>query len=326
MTSPPGRFACGPLDIEVEASEPVVHARLGEPLGIYDQRWPDPRRSVKVVATATDGPAPSVSGTFLLCSRMAVDRIGSALVGVTRSGVHGTGHLGPAGECWNIAVPLQLLESEALDELEDLVGLALTTGWRRAGWVPVHAAAVANGPRVALLCSESGGGKSTLTASMLRRGWCTLGDDKLLLRLDAGRTPEIGSLLSTFNLDPRTNEWMPEIGPLDHLPRYSAWTEKRRVQARAIWSGGVISRGQPTHLVELRRVDRRGVRTTPLPPAEVLSALLRQVVLPSDAATTKPMLACLGTTAGRLAGVRMEVGPDAYSNTDVAAILDQALP
>jgi hypothetical protein len=325
MTGLPARFACGPLDVEVMASEPVLQARLGGPLGIYDQRWPDPRRSVKIVAAGTEKPAPRVKGTFLTCSRMVVDRIGGDLVGVTQSGACGTGHLGPTGECWHIAVPRRLLEFEDLDELEDLIGLALTTGWRRAGWVPVHAAAVANGPRVALLCSESGGGKSTLTASMLRHGWRTLGDDKLLLREGERGTPELGSLLSTFNLDPRTREWMPEIGTLDHLPRYSAWTDKRRVQAAVIWSDAVIPRGQPTHLVELLRVDRPGVRTTLLPPADVLSVLLRQVVLPGDVATTKPMLACLANTAGRLTGVRMEVGTDAYCNTDVAGILGRAL-
>jgi hypothetical protein len=322
------RFACGPLDVDVTASEDVVHAKLAEALDMFDQPWPDPRRPVNIAVERTKSTVAEVRGAYLTCSRMAVDRVGGALIAVTDSGVHATGDLGPDGDSWRIGVPQRLIESgrlDDLDELEDVIGLALTTGWRRAGWAPVHAGAVARGPRVAMLCSTTGGGKSTVAAAMLRRGWRALGDDKLLLRLDEDGQPELRSLLSTFNLHPQTTEWMPEVGPFDHLPRYSAWTDKRRVPTTVIAPSPLLREGRPTHLVELRRGTAPGVRTTPLPAADVLSVLLRQSVLPTDAATTKPLLACLAATAGRLEGVRMDVGPDAYRTIDVAAILEQSL-
>lgn len=328
MTATTRRFACGPLDVDVISAHPAIDAKMVETLGMYDQPWPEPRRPVHIVGEPTDDAPPRVDGTYLCCSRMAVDRVGDDVVAATRCGAHIRSTSSAGHDCWRIVVPNRLVVTgrfEELDELEDLIGLAVTTGWRRAGWVPVHAAGVVDGERVAVVCSTSGGGKSTLSAVMVRRGWATLGDDKLLLRVDHTGTPEVRSLLSTYNLHPRTAEWLPELGPIDHLPRYSGWTEKRRVPAAAIAPEAMCTAAVPTHLVELRRVDRPGARVTGLGANDTLSVLLRQTVLPSDAATTKPIVAALGITARRLRGVRLEVGPDAYGVDDVAAVLDEAL-
>lgn len=326
MTGPPGRFACGPLEVTALASDAAVEARLHQALSAYGERWPAPLRPVAIAAAVTGAPPPATTGTYLACARMLVDREGDALVATTTSGVHGIGHAGPDGDCWRIAVPPDLMADGELHDLDDIVGLALTTGWRQAGWVPVHAAAVADGDRVALVCSASGGGKSTLTVAMVERGWRALGDDKVLLRIDERGRPEARSLLSTFNLDPRTREWVPAVGSLDHLPPYSVWTDKRRVEAAVISPEAMMPRGQPTHLVHLVRGDGApAVRVSPLSTVDVTATLLRQVAFPSDAAATKPMLAALAAVGAQLTGVRVEVGPDAYRHTDVAASLEAAL-
>jgi hypothetical protein len=257
---------------------------------------------------------------------MFVDSTDDGLVAATASGIHGSGRVGAEGDRWHMSVPSGLVAAGRLHDLEDLVGLALTTGWRSAGWVPLHAAAVANGDRVALICSESGGGKSTLTVAMVQHGWRTLGDDKLLLRIDASGAPEVRSLLSTFNLHPRTHEWVPQVGPLDGLPRYSIWTDKRRVRVKAISPGAMARRARPTHLVHLVRGEGPPeLRMAALSPTDVTSTLLRQVVFPTDPTATRPMLDTLAKATGHLRGRRVEIGPDAYRHNDVAAALEMQL-
>ena len=80
-------------------------------------------------------------------------------------------------------VPRSSSDPWVLTDIESLLSLVLTEGWRAEGWIPLHAAAVVRFDTCALICAESGGGKTSLTAALVREGWQTLGDDKLLLRI-----------------------------------------------------------------------------------------------------------------------------------------------
>ncbi len=212
------------------------------------------------------------------------------------------------------------------EDIEDLVGLALTTAWRGLGLVPVHAGAVVHNGACALLCAPSGGGKTTLTAALIRRGWATLGDDKLLLSLGPDGRPRLEALIHTFNLHPNARRWFPEVGELAALPRYSAWTEKRKVRIADIWPGVTCERGEPTHLVRVHRHEGAdGVRVRALPAAELLSILLRQTVIPNDRRLARGILATVAATAGRLVGLEVELGHDVYRDPDRLAALEGAL-
>jgi hypothetical protein len=227
---------------------------------------------------------------------------------------------------WAIATPAEFDISERPEDVEDLLSLVLTTGWRRAGWLPMHAAVVVNGSRCVFLCAPSGGGKTSLTAALIRRQWRTLGDDKVLLRIGAGQAVELAALMHHFNLDPRAQEWFAEVGDLRRFPAYSAWTEKRRVYVEDIWPGKAAWRGRPTHLVSLvQREGGTGIKITPLQRAEILATLLRQTVVPRDRKIAGEILSTVAAAARELEGLRIEIGAEAYRDPGGLEALERAL-
>ncbi len=167
---------------------------------------------------------PMVDSSYLRCSRMAVCRSPDGLIATSSSGGDLTLVRSASVDRWHMNVPTSLAD---LEELEDFLVLVLTTGWRCLDWIPLHAGALSRGGCCIIVCAPSGGGKSTLTAGLMRAGWRTLGDDKLLLRIVDGR-PRLAAVLHSLNLHPRTRQWFPEVGDLWLLPAYSAWTEKRK--------------------------------------------------------------------------------------------------
>ena len=315
-------FRCGPLEIRLDAPAAMAW-KFAETMRLYDLRWDEADAAIGITARIATCDAPPARGTFLTCARMLVDVRGDELAATTRSGAHA--RLRAGRRSWDVTVPEALLRQGRLEELEDLVSLVLTTGWRDAGWVPVHAAAIVRGAHCALLCAPTGGGKSTMTAAAVRRGWSTLGDDKLLLRVRDG-APELRALLHTFNLHPRTQEWFPEVGAIARLPRYSSWTEKRKVQAGRIWPATAATSARPSTLVVLTRSERRGgVDVAPLAPDRVLDTLLRQTVIPSHAPTARAIVTAVSRTAAALRGFAVTVGADAYRDAECIAGLERAI-
>lgn len=315
-------FRCGPLEIRVDADARVAW-KFAETLALYDLRWNDAETLVEISARVGASGRVPAHGTFLRCARMLVDTVDGGLFASTRSGASASYRA--AEERWDVRVPEALLAAGRLEELEDVVSLILTTGWRNLGWVPLHGAAIVNGAHCAVLCAPTGGGKSTMTAAAVRRGWRTLGDDKLLLRI-AGGAPELRALLHTFNLHPRTQEWFPEVGPIARLPRYSAWTEKRKVQAARIWPRTGALSARPTALVVLERSDADGgVSIAPLRRAAVLDTLLRQTVIPAQRDIARAIVTTVSRTAATLRGIAVCVGVDAYRDPGCIAALEAAI-
>ena len=180
-------------------------------------------------------------------------------------------------------------------------------------------------PGLIVAAPRSGGGKTTLTLALVRRGWQAIGDDKLLLAC-SGQGPQVGALVHTCNLHPQTRAWFPEVGDLERLPVYSAWTDKRRVPIETVWPGGTSGGGLPTHVVQLSRGDVEGkIRVEPLAHAEILPTLLRQTVLPGDPAVTRQMLRTLAAATQGLQGLQIEVGLNAYRDDACLDILEAAL-
>src|SRR5205085_5151140 len=137
----------------------------------------------------------------LTCARMSVDSTDDGLHVATENGAFAIGTFADQGECWSIEARPELLRGDPrnyLLDVEDIVELALTTGWRRAGWVPMHAATVVRDGTCAFLCAQSGGGKTTLTASLVRRGWRAVGDDKGLLQCRDDGSPVVKALQHSF--------------------------------------------------------------------------------------------------------------------------------
>jgi hypothetical protein len=319
-----GRFACGPLDVQLVTSSVDLRAKLAETFSLYDLVWAPPRRPVHVWAgLCAAAPAPA-HGSFLRCGRMWVDRTLRGLRATTVSGAGAECVYRDDGEQWHVEVAESVVTGGKLEELEDILSLVLTTGWRRAGWTPVHAAAVERDGVCVMLCAPTGGGKTTMTAALVRRGWRVLGDDKLLLHLADGE-PEVAALLHTFNLHPQTRRWFPEVGDLEHLPRYSVWTEKRKVRVTDIWSGATALRARPRILVALNRsAEVMEAEIAPLSPTAVLETLLRQTVIPADRDVARPILTAIAHTASGLRGLRVTVPQDGYRDAVLLARLEEA--
>jgi hypothetical protein len=316
-------FFCGPLEVVVSATTDALHRKVVETLDLHNVCWDAPHTRVEVAIRDTSVPAEMVSGTLLVCARMHVDLSEHGLYATCQSGAAAS-YLAEK-QRWSITVP-RVPNGNVPEDVEDFVGLALTTSWRHLGWAPIHAAAVTKDDCCALLCAPSGGGKTTLTAALIRHGWRTLGDDKLLLRLAEDGHAQLAALVHTFNLHPHARQWFPEVGDLECLPRYSAWTEKRKLRIESIWPHSTLRYGQPTHLVQIARDPfRPGSRVTPLSSHDVLDVLLRQTVIPSDSVMAAQVLRIVVPTARQLRGVRLELGEDVYHNPDGLAGLAAAL-
>ncbi len=315
---------CGPLQFRVHAEDSALGAVAESYFALYGRPWSGLTRTIDVAIRRSNA-RERAAGTFLSCAHMSVDRDGAEYLADTQYGFIARGSCARDGDTWTINVPETTMFGEPeIGDMEDLFSLMCTTGWREEGWVALHAGAVVKNETCAILCAGSGGGKSTLTTGLILSGWRTLGDDKILLRREDGQ-PQLRALLQTFNLDPATRRWF-DLGDLEALPRYSAWTVKRRVPLDAIAPGAAVAAAAPTHVVRVSRnplVD--GVRATPMPQIDVLPTLLKQIVLPADRHVStwivREAISCLG----RVRGVYLEIGDGAYASPGWLESIEAAL-
>jgi hypothetical protein len=317
--------SCGPLEILLAAEDERLAAVALNHLDLFAPAWTVRTRAVNV-QLVRENSALQADGSYLRCGQMVAGRNGAHYAARTSSGLVAQGHCGARSDVWVVSVPDDVeLDEVEVGALEDLFSLICTVGWRQEGWIPVHAAAVAKNGACAILCAPSGGGKSTLTAALARNGWQTLGDDKLLLRR-VERDVRLRSLLQTFNLDPQTRRWF-DVGDIDRLPRYSAFTNKRRVFIGTISSlSPMISSATPTHVVRVIR-DRNvsGVCATPMRADEVLPALLRQIVIPADPSAARWIVGETAACAAKLRGLELRVGDDAYGTPEWLSAVEEAI-
>lgn len=316
-------FPCGPVAVTLLSENPTLRNMASKPLLEYDVKWNDPHLRVQVTILEAQTKSPVLQGNYLNCARMNVDATPNGLTAASQSGSSCTSSQGL--DQWLVSVPLDIPRIDCATDIEDFIGLVLSTSWRRAGWVPTHAGAVANESCCAVLCAPTMAGKSTLVAAMARRDWRVLGDDKLLLRVgNAG--PELAALAHGLNLDPKTREWFPEVGDLCLLPRQSFYSEKRRVHVDDFWPKKGIRTGRPTHLLQIARSEQTGeVKVWLLQSGDVLSTLLRQIVIPNNVAIADKILSVVVETAKCLKGLGVEIGDDAYFDPDCLAPLEKEL-
>lgn len=316
---------CGPLLLRVQTEDPALEALVRAYLDLFDRRWTSVTRIVRVrIARSCGGRV--AAGSFLQCGQMQVDGDGSSFLASTRYGICARGSVGQSGDSWQIDVPENLvLDEPQIGNLEDVFSLICTAAWRAEGWIALHAGAVLGPFGCALLCAPSGGGKSTLTAALLAAGWRMLGDDKVLLRAGGSR-PQVRALSTTLNLHPQTQRWLPLAG-IEELPRYSAWTEKRRVGMAALTGAAQPGAAAPAHLIRIERTPHAGtVRATRMSRDELLPALLRQIVIPRESSAARSTLRAAAECAAFLkSGVHLKIGNDAYADARWQAALERAL-
>ena len=323
---PSGLFLCGPARIRLSAATADLYEQTASELILYAEGGEESARQVSVHVSETAEKATMGGSNFLQCRNMHVEMTGANLYATCRSGA--AGMYDAASGAWQITLPTKVLAQarrEPIDvNLEDLLELVLTVAWRQAGWIPLHAGAVVHGDRCAILTAPSRGGKTSLTAAHLHLGWHTLGDDKLLLRLQRDGRPQLRSLQRHFNVDPQARKWFPEIGDLSDMPLDSAWTPKRRVAVERIWPEQFQQSATPTHLIQIQRFpDRRRTNVKPLDFPQVLSALLHQTVIPKEPAMARAILAVIAPGARQLRGVGLELGEGAYEDPQTFDLLQE---
>lgn len=321
-------FRCGPVSIQLNSAAPEWRERAAQVLGLYDHRnGQQPPIRVHIHCAAHD--AVLGKGSFLRCAGLHVDKTPDGLYASCRSGAYA--YLDSSLQSWDIFMPQRFMGREVTladedDNLEDLLELVLTTAWRQADWIPLHAGAVVRDSTCALVTAPSRGGKTTATVAMLHRGWKTLGDDKLLVKRSADGRSELYALQSIFNIDPQTNHWFSEIGDLSKLPLDSAWTPKRRLPIQHIWQDRMVAQAQPTHLIQIERsADSRPAHAGELSSGEVLSALLHQTVVPQDRETARQVVTTVSALARQVRGLRLELGQGAYEDKRTLDLMERML-
>ncbi len=320
-------YNCGPARLLVDFAEPAWGESLHGLLSQYDAPWSTPASAIQVAVESASAPVAvsGAAGGYLTLQRLRVDCLEGRLVSIGQLGSRMDFEMS-AGRA-RVSLPPHADAAGLMEEAEQQFVLLLARAWAQAGWTPLHAGSLAppGDSRCVLLCAPSGSGKTTLTAALLRRGWRTLGDDKALLRLQAG-APRARALGRRFHLHPEAARWFPEAGNLAAWPRYSRWTDKRVVGVEKLWPGRLLDEAAPAGLLQVERSPAGpALALIPLGPAEVLNALLRQVVIPGEAAHARPLLNCVAQTASLLRGARLRVGHNAFAAPDVAENLERAL-
>lgn len=321
------RFGVGPLDIRVEARDSNLSTLIDDTLSLFDVDWRlTPAKAVTLDARMVDGAAaPGALGEYLVAARMRVDSTASGMRATTDSGASIEGRFDAQGEAWRMLVPSALEQSGRWWEVEDLLSLVATTGWRRAGWVPLHAAGLTDGKRGVLICAPGGGGKSSLSIALMRRGWQSIGDDKLLLGSADGETV-IAGVKHIMNIDPRAATWFPELAGIGAEPAYAVGSPKRRVPLTRFWPLAAAPTMVPTDMILLERgAGRAALVIEPLSADQVLIGLLRQTVIPRRPDAARAMTRPVGRLAARLRGLRVVMPDDAYSDPSAIERLEAAL-
>ena len=314
------RFSAGPLDIDVHARPGPTLDLLESTLSLYDVAWTlTPVKSVDLEVDVVPLPvAGAARGGYMECAQMLVDALPDGLRATTTRGALLVGRFSEHGETWHMTVPARIPDGGWWPEIEDLVSLIVTTGWRRAGWIPLHGAGVTRAGIGVLVCAASRGGKTTFSLAMARRGWHIVGDDKLLLGVVDGQ-PTVAAVKHMLNVDPALRDWFPELGDISELPIYSEWSPKRRVPLASIFPDAPADLMNVSHVISLvRRDDVRDIEIEAMDMAETLSALLHQTVIPNEPHTARAITASLVGIGQSARGLRVTVPDGIYA--DAAAL------
>ena len=320
-------YLCGPVKLLLTFDESSLQKTLDGLLSQYDAPWPAPTTEVFVTIEQGLPPddIPKPAGAYLRSYRLHVDRRGTHLVSFSNVGVWMD--FDEAAKQARIIVPDHSDRETVVEEVEQQLVLLLARAWAGQGWTPLHAGSLIPpvGTDCVLVCAPSGVGKTTLISALLRRGWRTLGDDKVLLRKE-NSSIVARALSRRVHLHPTLANWFPEIGAIEKWPRYSRWTEKRMVKMEAIWPGQLMGSAIPAGLVQLARAESGpALAVEPFDSIRTLHSLLRQIAIPADTADARPLVSCAAAMAGRLRAALVTVGNNAFSDSSTAGRLEETL-
>jgi hypothetical protein len=317
-------FAAGPVELRVSFDDPALHGSLRGLLSQYDAPWPGTPASIRV-SIGFGETTSDVTGDYVRTNHFRAERRGSTLVARGKLGAEMRYDFS-AGRA-ELTLPETPDRASVIEEAEQMLVLLLARAWAEQGWTPLHAGSLIppGGEHCVLVCAPSGVGKTTAIVSLLRRGWRTLGDDKMLMREDGGGVIARG-LARRFHLHPNSSRWFPELGDVTEWPQYSRWTDKRVVRIERVWPGQLVECAIPGASVRLERGGPPGaLAVEAMDSLSSLDTLLRQVAIPNDPEHARPLVACIAKAAASMRSAILRVGEDAFGEPAAAGRLEAEL-
>jgi hypothetical protein len=215
--------------------------------------------------------------------------------------------------------------SQPLQDQREFFLLSLIMLVRSYGRYALHANGVAKEDTGFLIVGNSGCGKTTLTISLLREGWCYLSDDAVML----GRTAR-GIEAQAFR---RGFSCAPDLAA--HLPAGSAAVEgspclsdgKRLVDPDSLFPGRFRPRCSPQVILFPRLSGRRLSQLVPLDQTGALLGLIQQSagLMTGRTSVAHQQLELLKDLVQQASSYQLLLGSDAYQDpASVARLLWEA--
>lgn len=179
---------------------------------------------------------------------------------------------------------------------------------RRRGLHLIHASAIGQQGRAALITGQSGAGKTTSMLTCVAAGWQFLGDDTTLLQRQAAGQVDVITLLSTMDLTDQTAAWFPELA--GHLSPQHSHTGKRQIILSEAYPISVAARAQVSALLAPEITGDADTTLAPANKAEILSDLLYYSVDLHDEALTRQHVEFLAQVVEQTPVYRLLLGRD----------------
>jgi len=197
---------------------------------------------------------------------------------------------------------------------------------REKGWFGLHAAGLVWRGKGVLLVGRSDSGKSTLTYSLVRRGWSYLTDDAVLVHR-SGEDVVAVSFREDFGLDPESVRYFPEVAVCrDRQPTDPA---KLRVRMDRLHPGRFQPRCRPILLIFPELADISESRLVPLRRSEAFGRLVQAGLLlgRADDPAERRLLDVMGRLVRQAPAYLLEAGPDLLERPGrLGQMLAAALP
>lgn len=204
------------------------------------------------------------------------------------------------------------------EQLPDFMyGLALAVRLllRERGWFGVHAAGLIWRNKGLLLVGRSDSGKSTLTYSLVRRGWYYLTDDAILVHRN-GEDVVAVSFREDFGLDAESVQYFPEVAYCsDYQPTDP---KKLRVCVGQLYPGRFRPRCRPAWLIFPERTSVPKSRLLPLRRSEAWVRLLQASLRlgRADDPAERHLLDIMGLLARQTSAYVLKAGPDLLDRSE----------
>lgn len=179
---------------------------------------------------------------------------------------------------------------------------------RRRGLHLIHASAIGQHGRAALIAGHSGAGKTTTMLTCVAAGFQFLGDDTTLLqRSPAGQTDVI-TLLSTMDLTDKTAAWFPQLAA--HLSPQRSHTGKRQIILSEAFPASVAAQAQVSVILAPEITGQADTILAPASKASLLSDLLYYSVDLHNEALTRRHVEFLAQVVEQTPVYRLLLGHD----------------